>query len=143
MNYEIKNLKTLNTHDGLAFTLTLYKNGKRIGTAENAGRGGCNLYRIKNSELQEFARFAATKVGSETIEPEDAFLEILMNEFFKQKQLKAQSKKNTLFRVKGEKAGGFRTVNIPFEARALDFLKSKYGSELELVLDRNAKPVAI
>lgn len=48
MKYELKNIKTLSTRDGVAWTATVYKDGKRIGTAEDRGDGGCTWLYVSN-----------------------------------------------------------------------------------------------
>lgn len=48
MKYELKNIKTLNTSNGVAWTATVYKDGKRIGTAEDRGDGGSAWLYVKN-----------------------------------------------------------------------------------------------
>lgn len=48
MKYELKNIKTLNTSEGMAWTATVYKDGKRIGTAEDRGDGGCSFLYVSN-----------------------------------------------------------------------------------------------
>lgn len=40
MSYQLKNIKTLNTSNGVAWTASVYRDGKRIGTAEDRGDGG-------------------------------------------------------------------------------------------------------
>jgi len=48
MKYELKNIKTLNTHDGVAWTASVYRDGKRIGTAEDRGDGGSSWLYLDN-----------------------------------------------------------------------------------------------
>jgi hypothetical protein len=48
MKYELKNIKTLNTHEGQAWTASVYKDGKRIGTAEDRGDGGSSWLYLDN-----------------------------------------------------------------------------------------------
>jgi hypothetical protein len=48
MKYELKNIKTLNTHDGVAWTASVYRDGKRIGTAEDRGDGGSTWLYLDN-----------------------------------------------------------------------------------------------
>lgn len=48
MKYELKNIKTLNTHEGMAWTATVYRDGKRIGTAEDRGDGGSTWLYVSN-----------------------------------------------------------------------------------------------
>lgn len=40
MKYELKNIKSLNTSSGVAWTASIYREDKRVGTAEDQGRGG-------------------------------------------------------------------------------------------------------
>lgn len=48
--YTLKNVKTLDTHDGTAFTATVYKDGLRVGHAENGGTGGPSMIRFLKPE---------------------------------------------------------------------------------------------
>ena len=48
MKYELKNIKTLNTHEGMAWTASVYMDGKRIGTAEDRGDGGSSWLYLDN-----------------------------------------------------------------------------------------------
>lgn len=60
MKYELKNIKTLMTSDGMAWTATVYKDGKRIGTAEDRGDGGCSwLYVSDRAEEDALVAWCA------------------------------------------------------------------------------------
>jgi hypothetical protein len=67
MKYELKNIKTLNTSEGMAWTATVYKDGKRIGTAEDRGDGGSTWLYVSSYaeelELIEWAREEADGSG--------------------------------------------------------------------------------
>jgi hypothetical protein len=60
MKYELKNIKTLNTHEGQAWTASVYKDGKRIGTAEDRGDGGSSwLYLDNRADEDAFVAWCA------------------------------------------------------------------------------------
>jgi hypothetical protein len=67
MKYELKNIKTLNTHEGTAWTASVYKDGKRIGTAEDRGDGGSSWLYLENradeDALVEWCAQAAKNSG--------------------------------------------------------------------------------
>lgn len=62
MKYELKNIKKLNTSNGVAWTATIYKDGKRIGTAEDRGDGGAPYVWLIQSELEAFVEWAREAV---------------------------------------------------------------------------------
>ena len=63
MQYELKNIKTLNTSNGIAWTASVYKDGKRIGSAEDRGDGGSSsLYITTYAEEQALVEWARTAV---------------------------------------------------------------------------------
>ncbi len=54
MTYEMKNIKKLSTHNGVALTGTLYRDGKRIATVEDQGNGGSLWINWIESEKTEY-----------------------------------------------------------------------------------------
>lgn len=75
--YALKAIKEMRTSDGVAFTATLTLDGKPLGTVENTGRGGCNLYRLStHAEHQAFLAFTKT-LDPDTFEADDALIERL------------------------------------------------------------------
>lgn len=54
MTYEMKNIKKLSTHNGVALTGTLYRDGKRIATVEDQGNGGSLWISWIESEKTEY-----------------------------------------------------------------------------------------
>lgn len=61
--WKLKGLKTLEslTDETLCFTASIYVDGKKIGTAQNAGHGGPNSYTF----VSEQVRVMAERVGKE------------------------------------------------------------------------------
>jgi hypothetical protein len=74
------------SEETLAFTATIHMDGKRIGTASNEGRGGCNRYSFDSREaeaaFQAYARewAEATGAAEETSEHDDALITFLCEE---------------------------------------------------------------
>lgn len=54
LNHTVKNIKYLETSQGLAFTASLYEDGIRVGMIENQGQGGDTYCRERNSLSEEF-----------------------------------------------------------------------------------------
>jgi len=61
--YTLKGMKELNTSDGTAFTVNIYRGKKKIGTIENDGRGGADMVWIDQAEQ------AAWSAWSKSLEP--------------------------------------------------------------------------
>lgn len=57
---EIKALKIADhlSEETLAFTCSVYLDGKKVGQARNDGRGGCNRYDIQRSDLSDLEEIA-------------------------------------------------------------------------------------
>lgn len=64
--YDVKGVKYLPTHDGVAFTGTLLKDGKRIGTIENGGTGGPNVARFDTRDAEAAFRAWVATLGTHT-----------------------------------------------------------------------------
>lgn len=63
MSYQLKNIKTLNTSNGVAWTASVYRDGKRIGTAEDRGDGGCTYtYNISHADEVALIAWVAEQV---------------------------------------------------------------------------------
>lgn len=53
MKFEIKGVKAHQTHEGEAFSLTLYADGKKAAMVENDGNGGSNTYWWETREVRD------------------------------------------------------------------------------------------
>lgn len=63
MSYQLKNIKTLNTSNGVAWTASVYRDGKRIGTAEDRGDGGmATTFGISYTEEQALVAWVVAQV---------------------------------------------------------------------------------
>lgn len=101
--YEIKNFKSLETQDGQAWNCTLYRDGKKIGTAEQGGHGGPDRFWFddRNEEAKfiaasrEWIRSEGRKTGGYG-DPEE-FIQHLIDQFEYQKVAKRNAKKGCPF----------------------------------------------
>ncbi|UQN10149.1 hypothetical protein [Deinococcus sp. QL22] len=67
--YALKNVKTLDTSDGYAFTATLHKDGKKVANVENSGHGGPTMVWWSTRAHEDvFGAWVAT-LGSYTYPP--------------------------------------------------------------------------
>lgn len=74
--YSLSKVKTLSNG---AFESFIMRDGKRVGSAENSGRGGCHLYSFINpAERELFTTRAKEVCGADEFEVEDVYLNRLL-----------------------------------------------------------------
>lgn len=149
MNIILKNLKIAKflSEETLAFTATIYVDGKKVGEVSNDGHGGPNRYHFdafdgkKGYEIeQELQAWANTQPPNK----EFPFLKVdldmivarLMDKEEESKQLRRWCKKETLFMLEGDAEGQWRTVKAPYSDRVQAFLDNKYGSKVVRIANK-------
>lgn len=146
MKIELKNVKyaAFASEETNCFSLTIYVDGVRSGTARNDGKGGMTF--IEPHSLRErFEAFAATlppldvsRLGTpgETM-PMDAELLIdgLFEDHLTKRDLKRLCSTKVLFRVPGETyvKGEYCTVKAKFSDALKAQLVAKYGPGVEII----------
>jgi hypothetical protein len=65
----------------------------------------------------------------------DYLITVLVGKFESERWLKRNTKKKTLFRLKGDKDETYRTVNSPYSARVKAWIESKYGDEVGEIMN--------
>jgi hypothetical protein len=70
----------------------------------------------------------------------DLFVSDLIEEYHTSKRFARFCKKETLFRVKGDQKGEYRTVKAPFSKRVKDYLTAKYGTSIEEIYNEKLVP---
>jgi hypothetical protein len=171
--YTIKNSKSCMSRDGIAWSMTLYRDGVKVAIVMDEGRGGCidvdwvdrssgcvevNWIDYKGqpvvlkctheeAKLYEFLRGQMSDGGfgdgPKQMDPDDYFAK-LADEHESQKRIKRFCKTKTLFRVKGDKVGEHRVLKIPYCLKAHDFIIQKYGKDqIEEILDNNGEKVVL
>jgi hypothetical protein len=100
------------------------------------------------AQMYEHVRGKTWQLGeySGNMDP-DLFIEELVNDFLNEKNRIAQEKrwikKETLFRLKDDKAGSFRTIGALFSKRVKDFIINKYGEQVEYILNERYGQIAV
>lgn len=119
MKFSVKNIKTFNTSDGIAFSLTVYGDGKKLGIARNGGYGGPNeyepnsLYTVLNNHAKTLPPIT---IFEEPMDHNDeTFLEDLMHDFEIEKGFKSSLKKKVIF-LKNKQPGVF-TIKYNINAK--------------------------
>lgn len=155
MKITLKNIKTYEeiSDETLAFSATVYIDGKRVGTVQNQGCGGCNEYHGFNDELFDELDEYCHNLPPIPF-PEDA--EPWMKSLYPMKQdldqvifdlvmahktttwEKKQCRKKTLFRKPDEKYqdGEWNIVKAPYSPKVKEYLVNKYGSDVHILNEK-------
>lgn len=137
MKVELKSVKTCKwaSDETECFNAVIYVDGQRAGTVENDGHGGCNNYHFEDRSVGDaFRAFAKAETGEE-FEPEDAYIGKLLDKHEEEKAYKRWCKKETLFRLKGDKPGHWRTLNTTYSPAAVQWIRAKYTDQVEEILN--------
>jgi len=164
MNYSVKNVKSFRGREGHGFNSTLYRDNKRVAYVDDDANGGeCNYHWLDAKEPRvevettnwsgksvirkctpEEAKFlnhikgmiyTCQFTGDEHPMTEDIFVCELVEAYEEIKQYKRWCRKQTCFRLKGDKEGAWRTVNAPYDARVKAWVEKKYGDKVEEILN--------
>lgn len=77
--YRVAKLQQHETHNGVAFVADILRDGTKVGSVEQEGRGGCNLYFFTDpAERAAFRAAAEAKYGADEFEVADKFTEHLI-----------------------------------------------------------------
>ena len=113
--FTLKNIKVHNdmSEETLCFSATIYVGKKLAGTVKNEGRGGCNFYwwedRALGKQIEEWANQQKTRSQYEKL---DEIVSRMLDRDEVSKQLTKWAKKGTHFRLKGDKPGEWRKVQV-------------------------------
>lgn len=142
MNIELKKIKysAFASEETSCFTADIFIDGKKVGSAENAGKGGATLIYPHGLEKQidDYAKTLPlvaspfkNEDGTTTMYPQDAegLIDDLLHDHLEAKTLKRMCAKKTLFRVDGKEyaPGEYQTVSSLFSAEIKARLIAKYG----------------
>ena len=144
---ELRNVK----HSALAsqetefFTATVYIDGQKAGTVQNDGQGGSNLYHpwAVQDRLEEIAKTMPDlePINGVTLRPDaDTLIGDILNAYLDAKRFNRLMKNKTVFRLKDDNVGDWRTLNGgPYSPAAKEWLVKKYGDRLgEIMNERKA-----
>lgn len=146
---QLKNLKSMPTHDGEAWSCTVYLNGIKLGPVFEGGHGGC--IEVDFSEAQQQAlvdRLKAVGYELDLVHPQftlDApttaygYLELSLPDisaaFEELKVVKRKLKKNTLYRLKSQKPDDYMISKTPFSPDVAAKLRKHYGDDLDIIFN--------
>lgn len=138
--WRMKNTGRMKTHDGLAWAGDILKAGQKVGIAEDDGRGGMVLLRWvaprgpERAALEaEFLAAAKRFNPNSTFEADGRFAGALADLADEVKALKRWCKTKVVFRCKGDAAGSWRTVAIPFSPAVAAKLRAQHPDVIEIV----------
>lgn len=161
--FTLNGIKTFVGREGYGLNANILKDGKKVGVVLDDARGGEVDIDFKDRNIDaEFHAFTAawfdangerekslarlaewgSAVTPETYNPSaQSMAETWINNFVdsakEEKWMKAQAKKKTLFRIKGDKPGEWRNVGEASE-KAVAFIRNKYGATVEMIYGQAA-----
>lgn len=156
--YEVKAVKSFRGREGYGFNASLCRDGKRVALVDDAGNGGCFSYHwldykegrcaevtVRNHAGVERTRKCTPEEAlfvehvrantDKTLEPEDMFVAALVDDYEAAKQVRRWCRTKTLFRLKGDDEGSYRTVNAKYSDRVRAFIEGKYGDKVEEIVN--------
>ena len=142
MEITLKNIKVAAflSQETVAFSATVFIDGKRVGTVDNAGQGGGNNYNFDYPKLLEAAEeFVKTqpRVFPEFENDLDSYIGKLVDDHENKKRLARICKKKTLFLLEGDdESKGWRTIKHPYGEAVQAFLDKNYGSKVARILNK-------
>ncbi|WP_323016436.1 hypothetical protein [Castellaniella sp.] len=129
-SYRLKNLKSCNGSDGLAWSATLYKDGRKLGEVRDGGHGGPVEFNLSASDLNALTAYSVTKVDP-SFEPEGSFVAALADYTESIKRIKRMGSKSVVAIIEGDtddygvpqRVSQFRCAPTPANLAAI---KAKY-----------------
>lgn len=148
-NYTVKNVKIFNGMDGQGFNAILYNGTKKIAEVINNGSGGETRFHFypdtRNEEniLREHCKSLPKEKLLDSVDKLydvsiDWFMDNLINEYYRQKDIKKMEKlcqTKTLYSLKGEKKGKYYIIPKIFNEGMKILLTQKYGNNLAEIIN--------
>lgn len=146
MHVELKKVKF---HEDMSdetncFSAEVWVDGKKLADVQNDGKGGCNMYYPVdgrgNPKWAEFEEWCKAQPHEFDFEYEDQVVGALFTVWLEkdnakrqQAQIKRWCKTKTVFRIKGDEPGTWRTVKHAYDARVKEYMVKKYGDTIETI----------
>lgn len=115
------------SEETIAFNADIWLDGKKVGSADNEGRGGPNRYEWSDREagkrIEAWADAQPTEFDFEKL---DQLVGGMLDAHRINKRLASLAKKSTLFRLPEDKRGEWRTIKAPYTAAVEAHIRSKY-----------------
>jgi hypothetical protein len=142
--YSVRNIKTFTGMEGPGFSATLCRDGRPVASVLNEAVGADFRFQWKSNAEEATLRDLCAKVtlpavqGTDVAYDADMLICRLVDGHEDNKRLRRIAKEKTLFRLKGDAAGDWRTLNV-VGPRAAQHLADKYGEQLETVYGQGAR----
>lgn len=125
------------SEETLCFSADVHFDGKKVGEVCNRGHGGPNEYYWPNPDdgkkLNEWAKSQPTEFDFEKL---DQLIDDLISEQDKRNDFMRWCRKSTVFRLKSDiKPGEWRTIKAPYSPKVKQFLITKYGNDLAIIMN--------
>ncbi len=136
MNLSIKSVSVHQrlSHEANCFSATIYLEGKKIGEVCNRGFGGPHQYHWSNKEVgAQVMTWAESQPTEFNFDKLDQIIDELLIEYEYIRSLRKMTKKEVLFRLKGDKLGDWRSIDSPLTERARAFITDRYGDKVECI----------
>jgi hypothetical protein len=123
----------------LCFSATLYIDGTRAGVVSNRGCGAPHEFQFQDRKLEksfyEWCQQQPPHPADASFPyslPMDAdlYISLLLGDMETNKQIKKWCKKQTLFRLKNDPKGEWRTLKLPFNQQVKERIIAKYGDQI-------------
>lgn len=140
MNVTLKNISysQRQSDETNCFVATVYIDGKKAGTVQDDGKGGCMDYDFNTAALEAYAKTLPPLKGDADHEyPQDADLFIggLFEKWLWAKEIKRLCKGKTTFELASDAKGLFRSLNRPYSPEQASYIRNKYGNDLVRILN--------
>ena len=148
MDIQLKNVKIYAglSQETVAFSASLYVDGKKVGEARNAGHGGNNDVDAHDKDgrwdrdlIERMETEAATHTWSyqDEVHPHslDSYIGELLDTFQEQRDLKRKCRTQTLFRIPTEtyQDGEYHVMKRKYDEEVNAYLVRSYGDKVEIV----------
>jgi hypothetical protein len=144
MNVELKKVKY---HESMSdetncFEAEIWVDGKKLADVQNHGQGGENEYHpvggYSNPGWYSFLEYCKAQPHEYDFELTDQYVDTLFSKWLEkdnerraQTQVKRWCKNQTVYRLKGDEPGTWRTVKHVYDAKVKEFMVGKYGDKVE------------
>lgn len=141
-DFTLKNHKQMRGMDGYVYSGILLHKGAQVCTYFDDGNGGGMILRFSTPAIEaEFTAFIASLPPSPSEyfpdgleESADGFIEEIIVKRETEAKLKRALKKHTVFRLKGDNEGDFRTLSGGIYSKSShDWLVNKFGDKIDAI----------
>jgi hypothetical protein len=141
LNYNVKGIKSFIGMEGPGFNATLYRDKKKVAFVIDSAQGGDYDYQWYDKSEEKILRdYCAslpkyTMYDTEMSVSPDSLLAELVDAYENGKRFTRLCKTSTLFRLKGDNEGEYRSYKHPYSDVMEKMLREKYGDTIIEILN--------